>query len=1175
MSKFKIFVLITVLFFQAALIARVVNEDEAITVSLKLIQLENQVAELRLTKDTFSFKGITPLVYQGEHIGYIVHLLPQGFMIFPGITELSPCKFVCFSGNFEEIKDHPFIRQVIERIDYTRARLNLREDSKFAAANSEEDPIDTIRSARNEGIWEKYLLDEVPHDQLSKPASLDFVPPMLTSKWNQETPYNMYTPTIFGYPTPTGCAATAQAQVMYYWKYPTYGQGSHSYTWWYLFDDTWYSQDLNADFDHEYYWDRMVDEYDGTQTAQQEDAVARLMSDVGISLDMYYGLGGSGVSELNCNDSLQNFFKYSPDVQIESIMDYYTWDDWFDMFKQQMDKGWPAMLATFVPDSYDGHAIVVDGYRTLPVNEVHVNLGWGGYADGYYSIDDIYGYGDFWNDSAVINIHPPDGIIVTSPNGGEKWTAGAAHRIKWTSTGSVGNVKIEYSTDNGSKWSTVTASTANDGIYNWILPNVSSNQCLVWISDVSDSSISDISDNVFSILPPKLTITSPNGGEFWQVGSIQGITWTTTGFVGDVKIEFSADNGSSWTTVTASTANDGTYSWTLPNVSSGQCLLRISEASDGIPSDTCDDVFSIFFPTLAVTSPNGGEGWEMGSTHDITWTTTGSVGDVKIEFSANNGSSWSTVISSTANNGVYSWKVPDIESSACLIRISEALYGSPVDTSDAVFTVFDPIPPEIALSRSKLNFAALSPETFTGSQVLWLNNSGGGTLNWSTGSDTPWLSCTPGSGTNVGVLTVSVNPAGLTTGAYTGTITVTAPNASNSPQTVTVNLTVKGASQGQLPFGTFSTPVSGSTVCGSIPVTGWVLDDIEVKSVKIYNGTNYVGDAVFVEGARPDVEQAYPGYPKNYQAGWGYMLLTNCLPNGGNGTYTLYAKAVDSEGNQVTLGTKIINCDNANAVKPFGTLDTPPQGGSASGASYVNWGWVLTPQPNHIPTDGSTINVFVDGVNIGHPTYNISRDDIAKLFPGYANSNGPAGYFYLDTTQYTNGVHTIQWTATDDAGNTDGIGSRYFTVSNSAASESQFKMISTPSQGVDIHDISQLPEDFSGVRVTRGFKKDTVTPDVLADGLNRIVIHELERIEVRLIDQSSNSKTYSGYMVLNNRLLALPVGSTFDAERGMFYWQPGPGFLGRYHLVFVETSPNGTMTKKNIMVEIVPKTAGR
>jgi hypothetical protein len=165
------------------------------------------------------------------------------------------------------------------------------------------------------------------------------------------------------------------------------------------------------------------------------------------------------------------------------------------------------------------------------------------------------------------------------------------------------------------------------------------------------------------------------------------------------------------------------------------------------------------------------------------------------------------------------------------------------------------------------------------------------------------------------------------------------------------------------------------------------------------------------------------------------MMLTNFLPNDGNGTFTLHAIAMDSGGHRVTLGTKTITCDNANAVKPFGAIDTPAPGGTASGGSYRVTGWVLTPPPNEIPRDGSTIHVFVDGADLGHPVYNIPRSDIAGLFPGYANSDGAAAYFDLDTTTYADGVHTISWAVVDDAGNADGIGSRYFSIKNSQSAK--------------------------------------------------------------------------------------------------------------------------------------------
>jgi len=684
-----------------------------------------------------------------------------------------------------------------------------------------------------------------------------------------------------------------------------------------------------------------------------------------------------------------------------------------------------------------------------------------------------------------------------------------------------------------------------------------------------------------SINPPaSITVTSPNGGERLSAGDIYKIKWTSAYLVGNVKIRYSTDNGSNWHTVISSTVNDGVYSWRVPNVSSTQCRVRINDAADETPSDISDKVFSIFSPSLTVTSPNGGEMWEVGSTNDITWTTTDTVEDVKIELSTNNGESWSTVISSTSNDGVYSWKVPDSESSTstlCLVRISEMSTAGPSDTSDAVFTIFKPTPPEISLSRSILNFCALNPGTFTGPQFIWLNNSGGGKLSWSSGSGAPWLKCTPGSGTDAGVLTVSADPTGLANGSYTGSITISDPGASNSPQTITVNLTVKNAAEDQAPFGEFATPIPGSKVCSSIPVTGWVLDDVEVKSVKIYNGSLYVGDAVFVESARPDVEQAYPGYPKNYQAGWGYMLLTNFLPNGGNGTYTLNATAVDSEGNQVTLGSKTIVCDNANAVKPFGAIDTPAQGGTAAGSGFINWGWVLTPQPKFVPTDGSTINVFVDGVNLGHPTYNIYRADIAELFPGYANSNGAVGYFILDTNAYTTGIHTIQWTAEDSGGNTDGIGSRYFINIRDTGGESTEFAVKHCSQDIpvpQIGDLNDLPIDrHHPVRIRKGPRQDIEAQEIYPgnDGWINIEIRELEMLELDFSNRMANNRQLYGGMMVGDHIRSLPVGTSLDPGKGKFYWQPGPGFIGEYRFVFIEKSLGGEFRKKVVKIVINPK----
>ena len=308
--------------------------------------------------------------------------------------------------------------------------------------------------------------------------------------------------------------------------------------------------------------------------------------------------------------------------------------------------------------------------------------------------------------------------------------------------------------------------------------------------------------------------------------------------------------------------------------------------------------------------------------------------------------------------------------------------------------------PVLTLSQSTLNFG-YSGSLMTSPQTVTITFAGGSSIAWTASSNQPNIVVSPGSGSGNGTIQITATPGG------SGIITLNAAGAFNSPKQIQVN--VVSAIPGS-PFGSFDTPLNNITgIAGAIPVTGWALDSIGVASVGIYrdrvagetpgsNGLVFVGDAIFVPGARPDVESTYPNAPSNYQAGWGYMLLTNMLPNNGgsaglgNGTYNLHAIATNAAGTMQDLGTRTITVDNAHASKPFGTIDTPAQGGTVSGSAFVNYGWALTQNPNFIATDGSTLSVMVDGVTLSHPTYNQYRSDIATLFPGLANSNGAVGY---------------------------------------------------------------------------------------------------------------------------------------------------------------------------------------
>jgi hypothetical protein len=223
---------------------------------------------------------------------------------------------------------------------------------------------------------------------------------------------------------------------------------------------------------------------------------------------------------------------------------------------------------------------------------------------------------------------------------------------------------------------------------------------------------------------------------------------------------------------------------------------------------------------------------------------------------------------------------------------------------------------------------------------------------------------------------------------------------------------------------------------------------------------------------------------------------------------------------------------NDRSIKPFGTIDTPAQGETISGASYAHFGWALTPAPKSIPTDGSTILVIVDGQPIGTADYGHFRVDIASLFPEYLNAAGAVGFRMLDSTRLADGLHTLSWVVTDNTGVTEGLGSRYFRVSNGGV---------------------------NSVRAA-GRRASPTFQDTSGAESYRILAGEMTPIEVRLADIGSAAcagARYEGQEQLARGARALPVGSTLDTASGVFTWQPGPGFIGRYRLVFTRHGCGG------------------
>ncbi|MCX6566365.1 MAG: C10 family peptidase [Candidatus Aminicenantes bacterium] len=424
--------MLVLIFAAGTLEARLVGQVEARTAAARLLEIENSRPDLRLTLGSFALVRVEPLLYHDRPVAYLIRLMPRGFMILADITEVSPQVFISYEGDPELLTRHPFLVRILDRLEYDKVHLNYLAANVPGRIEPETGEVpDPVQMKRNEMRWSDLGRESLSAAvRVAESWAAAAVGPLLTSKWNQDAPYWNFTPTVGGQHTYTGCSATAMAQVMYYWKHPSRGQGSHSYQ--------WNGTTLSANFNHEYLWTQMRASYSGDYTAAQAAAVARLMSDVGIAVDMGYGVDGSGAWP-NDNNAYTAFFKYSPDARFENRADAGSWAAWFNVIRLQMDVHQPAVMAIYQADS--GHAVVADGYRTSPSNQLHINMGWGGYADNYYSVDNIYGYGDAQNDYAVVGIHPMQvkltlistaGGTTNPPPGVYPFAYGTTHTIRAT-----------------------------------------------------------------------------------------------------------------------------------------------------------------------------------------------------------------------------------------------------------------------------------------------------------------------------------------------------------------------------------------------------------------------------------------------------------------------------------------------------------------------------------------------------------------------------------------------------------------------------------------------------------------------------------------------------------------------------------------------------------------------
>ena len=279
--------------------------------------------------------------------------------------------------------------------------------------------------------------------------------------WYQEAPYNNFCPIdkLDNTRSLTGCVATATSAVMYKWRHPAKGHGTHSYTWYNSKDvnytDYW-TIPMSANFDTvTFKWDDMLPAYIGKNaTPAQKKAVASLMFNVGVAANMQYGgdsIGGSGAWTDDMAYGLQTYFdytfdkfitmysktKYENNVKGSSVPNIsaefsVTKDQIMDYFNADLEAGRPIVMGG--EGSYGGHEFVCDGRDTE--NKFHINFGWEGSDNGYYTLSALgpYSYQFSSNLDAIIGLRPAttpvDPFEIT-------WMANGAQFTTTQSTGTV------------------------------------------------------------------------------------------------------------------------------------------------------------------------------------------------------------------------------------------------------------------------------------------------------------------------------------------------------------------------------------------------------------------------------------------------------------------------------------------------------------------------------------------------------------------------------------------------------------------------------------------------------------------------------------------------------------------------------------------------------------------
>lgn len=231
------------------------------------------------------------------------------------------------------------------------------------------------------------------------------VNPLIATTWSQGQYYNMLCPEDNNGPdghVPTGCVATAMAQILKYWEYPN---SAHNIGW-HEYEHPVYGT-LGAHFGYaggSYYWNYMPNQLTYSSSTYQKESVASLMFHCGVSVEMNYGPSESSAYSTSAEIAFRAFFDYNGATLVNKPDND---SQWINLLRTELDNGRPVFYSGY---GTGGHAFICDGYNNS--NYFHFNWGWGGTADGSFLLSSLtptvngYQFDFSYNQQAIIGIEP-------------------------------------------------------------------------------------------------------------------------------------------------------------------------------------------------------------------------------------------------------------------------------------------------------------------------------------------------------------------------------------------------------------------------------------------------------------------------------------------------------------------------------------------------------------------------------------------------------------------------------------------------------------------------------------------------------------------------------------------------------------------------------------------------